>query len=113
MATLIIPVAKADDTDVGIVAAVTAAQATQALVGGAYKIAAMGTNLLWKLGANAVDATKGSYLADGDQEVIFVPAGGDTLRFIRSANTTVDGEINIVPVQLFDVPGRDARPYLT
>lgn len=112
MPTLVIPVSKVDDTDPGQVVAVTAVEATVALAGGYYKLAAMGTSLLWKLGANAVTALTGSYLADGDQETIKVPSGGDTLRFIRSTNSTADGEVNVVVVNLFEVPGVDARPYL-
>jgi len=108
---LVVPVTKCDDADAGIVAAVTAAEGSTVLDGGWYKIAAMGTNLLWKIGAVAVDATTGSYLADGDQELIFVPADATPLRYIRSTNSTTDGEINIVVANLFDVPGVDPRNY--
>lgn len=117
MTTLVVPVSKADDVDEGQYAAVSAAEGTVALAGGLYKIAAVGTSLTWKVGDVALVATKGSYLAPGDQELVRIeapvdPATTRTLRFIRAADATVDGQINIVPVELFDVPGVDARPYL-
>lgn len=109
---LSLPVTKVDDTDPGTVAAVTAAEGTIAIAtGGLYKIAAMGTSLLWKIGAVGVTAATGSYLADGDQELILIPEGGDTLRFIRSANATVNGEINLVVANLFKIPGVEPRNY--
>lgn len=112
MSKLVLPVAKVDDTDPGQVASVTAVEGTIAIAtGGHYKIAAMGTNLLWKLGTNAVTVTSGSYLKDGDQENIFVPDGGETLRFIRSTDSTGDGEINLVVTNIREIAGVDPRKY--
>lgn len=116
MTTLIVPVTKADDTDPGQDLAVTAAANTVVLAAGFYKIAAVGTSLKWKLGTTtAVTASNGSYLADGDQELVQIPesatADDRTLAAIRSTNSVADGSLNIVPVLLFEVPGRDARNY--
>lgn len=112
MSKLVIPVAKVDDDDVGQVSSVTASEGTiNIATGGHYKIAAMGTSLLWKLGSTAVTITSGSYLADGDQENIYVPDGGETLRFIRSTNSTADGEINLVVTNIREIPGVDPREY--
>lgn len=112
MTKLVLPVAKVDDTDPGQVASVTTSEGTLAIAkGGHYKIAAMGTNLLWKLGDNAVTVTSGSYLKDGDQENIYVPDGGGTLRFIRSTDSTADGEINLVVTNVREIPGVDPREY--
>lgn len=112
MARVRLPITKCDDVDLGDVVAVTAAAATFAITAaGYYKIAAMGTPLLWKLGAVAVTATTGSYLAAGDQEVIWVPAPQD-LNFIRSTDATADGEINIVVANFITTPGMDPREYL-
>jgi len=113
MTKLVIPVVKCDDADNGGVVPVTALETVVSLQGGFYKIASMGTSLLWKLGAVSVDVTTGSYLPDGSQETILVPAGGADLRAIRSNNSTTDGELNIVVVNLFEVPGVEPRAYLS
>lgn len=118
MTTLVIPISKVDDTDEGEYIATTAAEDTKALAGGLYKIAAVGQPLTWKIGDNALVNTKGSYLAAGDQELIRVknpvdPATTRSLRFMRAADAVADGQINIVVVELYDVPGEDARPYST
>jgi hypothetical protein len=118
MTTLTLPITKVDDTDVGEVAAVTAVAALVALPGGLYKIAAMGQPLLWKIGAVDPTVATGSYLGADDQELIRIPSPIDPatdvdLRFILAANSTADGEINIAVVELYDVPGIDARPYST
>lgn len=98
-----------DNTDVGAVTAVTAVVASVTLAGGLYKIAAMGTPLLWKLGSTNVTAATGSYLAAGDQEVIYVAADNTKLSFIRSADATADGQINYVPVAILEFPNGDLR----
>jgi hypothetical protein len=113
---LVIPITKADDVDEGQYAATTVAEDTVALPGGLYKIAAVAVPLSWKVGDNALVATKGSYLAAGDQELVRVAAPEDpattrTLRFIRAPDATTDGQINIVPVELYKVAGVDARAY--
>lgn len=112
MSKLVIPVAKVDDDDVGQVSSVTGTEGTIAIAtGGHYKIAAMGQPLLWKLGSTAVTITSGSYLAAGDQENIYVPDGGDTLRFILSSDSGGDGEINLVVTNIREIPGVDPRQY--
>lgn len=117
MTKLVLPVTKVDDTDLGDVQAVTNAVGSVELPGGYYKIVPMGTNLLWKIGPTDVTVSTGSYLADGDQEIIFVPSdtsfplNGEKLSFIRSANTTVDGQINITVINVREIPAQDARPY--
>ena len=111
MPKLVLPFTKVDNDDPGQTAAVTAVESTVSLAGGFFKIAAMGTDLLWKLGTAAVTVTSGSYLASGDQEIIEVPAGGATLRFIRSTNSSADGEINVAVVQIMEIPGQDGRQY--
>jgi hypothetical protein len=116
MAQLVIPISKVDDVDLGQDAAVTAVEDTVALAGGLYKIAAVGTPLKWRIGDTALPATEGSYLAAGDQELVRVPAPVDPattrdLRFIRAPDALADGIINIVPVELYKVPGVDAREY--
>lgn len=118
MATLVIPISKVDDTDAGQYAATTVAEDTIDLPGGLYKIAAVGQPLTWKIGTNAVTNATGSYLAAGDQELVRIPAPVSPatdipLRFIRAADAVADGQINVVPVELFQVPGVDSRPYLT
>ena len=118
MTTLVLPVTKCDATDGGVVDAVTAVEDTIALAGGLYKIAAMGQPLLWRIGATAVTASVGSYLAAGDQEVIYIPppvspATDIPLRFILAADATGDGEINVVVVNLLEVPGNEPRNYYT
>ena len=90
--------------DNGLVLTVDATDNDQALAAGVYKIAAMGTPLLWSVGTAVITNAEGSYLAAGDQELIVIPNGGDTLHFIRSADATVDGQINIVQVQI--APGK-------
>lgn len=100
------------NTDPGLVSAVTAAAGfVAALPRGLYKIAAMDVDLLWKLGPADVTAATGSFLAAGDQEVIVVKEQTLRLSWIRAAAATDDGEINIVPVEIFDVPGQDLRQY--
>jgi len=112
MARVQLPVTKCDDVDVGVVVAVTAAVATYTFLdAGQYKIAAMGTSLLWKLGAIDVTVATGSYLADGDQEVILVRNPNTDITFIRSANSTADGQANIVVANAVEFPGTDGRPY--
>lgn len=98
-----------DNTDTGVATAVTAVVASVTLAGGLYKIAAMGTPLLWKLGSTNVTNATGSYLAAGDQEVIYVAADNTKLSFIRSADATADGQINYVPVAIWEFPGGDLR----
>lgn len=99
------------DTDTGTVSACTAAAASATLAAGVYKVAAMGTPMLWKLGPTNVTTSTGSYLASGDQEVIYVEVDNTKLSWIRSPDATADGNINYVPVQLVDLPGRDYRKY--
>lgn len=115
MAKLTLPVAKVDDTDNGQDLAVTAAANTVVLAAGLYKIAAVGTSLKWKLGTGTtITADIGSYLADGDQELIRVldgDAASRTLGAIRSNNSTADGELNIAVANLFEVPGVEPRNY--
>lgn len=112
MTVLTLPFSRVDDDNVGSVTAVTAVETTVPLVGGIYKIAAMGTNIQWKKGDTPVTDITGSYLADGDQEVIKVAPGGETLRVIRSTNSSADGFYNLVVIELFEVPGADPRPYM-
>ena len=115
MAKLILPITKCDDTDNGLDVAVTVAAATQVLAAGMYKIASVGTSVKWKLGTTVpVTAGIGSYLADGDQEIIVVPdavADERTVSVIRSTNSTADGSLNIVPANLYEAPGVDPRKY--
>jgi hypothetical protein len=118
MTTMIIPIAIVDDVDEGQDAATTAVEDTVSLPGGLYKIAAMGAPLKWKIGDVALVATKGSYLAPGDQELVRIPAPVDPattreLRFILAPDATADGFINIVTANLYDVPGVAAAPYET
>ena len=108
MARLTLPVAKVDDDDVGSDLAVTVADASVALAIGMYKIAAVGTSLKWKLGAVAATPSTGSYLADGDQEVIRVREATD-IHAIRSTNAAGDGSLNIVVANLYDVLTEDPR----
>lgn len=96
------------NTDPGAVTACTAAATTQSIAKGIYKLAAMGSDLLWKLGSVAVTTTTGAYLAAGDQEVIHVLTA-TSISFIRTAAATADGNINIVPIELFDTPTGDYR----
>lgn len=115
MANLTVTVTKVDDTDVGQDLAVTVAAATVVLAAGFYKIAAVGTDLKWKLGTTTpVTTSNGSYLADGQYELIRVPeAAADerTLGAIRSANSTADGDLNIAVANIYAVPGVDPRNY--
>lgn len=107
MTKLILPFTVANETETGDVYAVTAVVASQTLQPGIYKIAAMGTPLLWKLGATDVTVTTGSYLAAGDQELIKVPGvpGTDTVKisYIASSDSSGDGEINIAYCHLYEV----------
>jgi len=104
---LVLPFSLVDDTETGDVYAVTAAAASQTLDPGIYKIAAMGSPLLWKLGPTDVTTATGSYLAAGDQELIKVPGvpGTDTvdISYILSSDASGDGEINIVLVNLYEI----------
>lgn len=103
-----LPVTKVDDADPGLDVAATAAEATTALAAGMYKLAAIGAPVKWKLGAVAVTQATGSYLADGDQEVIRVRAA-DTLRVIRAANATADGSVNVTVANLYEIDTEDPR----
>ena len=112
MSRLTIPITKVDDDDRGEDIATSPVEATLTLVTGAYKIAAQGTSIKWKLGAVAVTASTGSYLADGDQEIIRIPVGdanARTLRVIRSPNSVVDGEVNVTVANLYLIPTQDPR----
>lgn len=101
-----------NNTDTGSVTAVTAAAASVTVTSaGIYKIAAMGQPILWKLGSTNVTTSTGSYLAAGDQEIILVDTANTKLSFIRSPDATADTKINLVPMQIFEVPGRDMRNY--
>jgi hypothetical protein len=99
------------NADPGVVDTVTAVVASATLNAGVYKIAAMGTPIMWKLGSTDVTTTTGSYLAAGDQEVIFIEADSTKLSWIRSSDATADGYINYVPIQIVEIPGRDYRNY--
>jgi len=119
MATLVNFFTISSNADPGVVLPTTAIPAAPATPGfvdlpkGAFKIAAMSSGLLWKLGSASVTVATGSYLAAGDQEVIIVTdAAGARLWFGLPTLETTDGEINIVPVQVFQIPGRDFRKYL-
>lgn len=107
LSKLILPVVKCDADDAGVVAATTAAAGTTNLAPGLYKIAAMGSPLLWRTGATPVTNATGSYLAAGDQELIRIPGTPATdtvdLTYILSADASGDGQINIVKVYLYDV----------
>ena len=116
MSTLVLPISKVDDTDPGVDVAVTAvAEETTVLPAGMYKFAAVGTSLKWKLGTSTtITAAIGSYLANGDQEIIVVPddvADERTVGVIRSTNSVADGSLNIVIANLFTAPGVDPREY--
>lgn len=118
MTKLIVPIAIVDDVDEGQIQTTTVADDFVALPGGLYKIAAMAEPLLWKIGDNVIDATKGSYLAPGGQELVRIPAPVDpettrNLRFIRAPDAVGDGQINIVTANLYEVPGVAAVPYET
>lgn len=111
MAKLISPYTISSNADPGVVAAVSATPASTTLPSGLYKIGAMSVDLLWKLGSVNVSNSTGSFLAAGDQEVILILTGSTKLSYVRTAGATADGQINIVPVQIYEVPGRDLRNY--
>lgn len=105
-----IPIAKVDDDDPGISAAVTAADAATPLTQGWYIIAADSVPLRWKLGDDAVTTTTGAFLGPYDQQVIRVPAGGDNLRYIRDGAATADGRITINVAQFPEIDTENPRP---
>jgi len=99
-----------DDTKQGHVEAVTVAQGLIALDPGVYKVAAMGSDLMYYVGGtNTLDNTFGDFLAAGDQQIIIVPgdAGGAAvnLRHILAQSASADGFINVVEVGLYEFPG--------
>lgn len=113
MPTLVLPVTLCDDNNAGADAAVSAVEGTVTLSAGYYKIGADGVSLKWRLGDTAVTASIGSLLADGDQEVIYVPADNTDLRFITSqGSTNASGFINYVPINIQEIPGVDPAQYL-
>ncbi len=106
------PFTQSSDADAGSVTAVTGVAASIALATkGLYKIAAMGQPILWKLGAAAVTQATGSYLAAGDQEVI-IADGATTLSVILSPEQALAGKVNVVPVQIRDLPLGLLRDYV-
>jgi hypothetical protein len=111
MATLINFFTQSSDDQPGVVEPVTAAADSMNLARGTWKIAAMGTDLLWKLGDDDVTTGTGSFLAAGDQEVVLVTDVSVKLSWIRASLAADDGEINVVPVIIFDVPGQDLANY--
>jgi hypothetical protein len=111
MAKLTIPIARSDITNPGIDLTTNLSVGVVTLSAGLYKIAAMGTSLKWRLGLSAVTASIGSYLADGDQELVRVPEDDTPLNTIRSPNATADGALNIVVANIFEIPGVDPANY--
>lgn len=97
------------NADPGVTDTATAVVDSVTLNAGLYKIAAQGTPVNWKMGSTDVTAATGSYLAAGDQEVIYVIADNTKLSWIRSSDATADGYFNYVPVMLVDLPGGDLR----
>lgn len=107
-----IPVTKCDADDPGQDIPVTAAGASVSLPSGLYKLAAIGGDLRWRLGAS-VTSTTGSFLGAKDQELVHVPGfrgSAQTLYIVKDPDGD-DGRANIVPVVVFEIPEHDARNY--
>lgn len=111
MPKLILPFTISSNSDAGTVTAVTSAVGSTTLAKGLYKIAAVNVDFLWKLGSTNVSVSTGAYLASGDQEVIRVDADSTKLSWIRATHASADGQINIVPVEIYEIPGQDYRNY--
>lgn len=118
MTKKIIPFTKCDDADLGGDQVTGAVVATIVLLkGGMYKIAAYGpagfVGIKWRLGLTALTDAEGSFLANGDQEVLYVDTNADAdnvnLQVIRVAGSTQDGTTNVVPSVIIDVPTQDPR----
>ena len=107
----VLPFTISSDADPGTCIATTAAVASVTLAKGVYKIAAVRTDMQWKLGPTNVTVNTGAFLGAGDQEVIRVGAAGTKLSFIRQDYATNDGKINIVPIEIYELPGQDYRNY--
>lgn len=114
----IIPFTKCDDADLGVDQVTTAVVSTIVLLkGGMYKIAAYGpagfVGLKWRLGLIALTDAEGSFLANGDQEVIYVDSNADAdnvnLQLIRADGSTDDGTTNLVVANIINVPTQDPR----
>lgn len=113
MARIVLPVTKCDATaaNAGVIATVTSTANTTALDKGWYKIAALNGDLLWRIGATNVTQSTGSFLAEGDQELIEILADATNISYIYPAHEAADGQINIVPIVIREVPGEDGRNY--
>lgn len=113
MAKLTIPFTKCDAVaaNAGTIDTVSSVVGTRSLDKGLYKIAAINVDLLWRLGATNVTQSTGSFLAANDQEIIEVLTDATNISFIYAAHETANGQINIVPVVIREIPGEDLRNY--
>ncbi len=128
------PFTKADDglQDEGFDVAVTAAAASELVRGpasagggGMFKVSCYGpagfVGMKWRLGTTALVAGEGSFLANGDSEVVYannIPssaaanigdANNQTIQFIRATGSTEDGYISVVPEIIVHVAQQDPR----
>jgi hypothetical protein len=110
MTKLVAPFPKANASVPGVVATVLATIGLYTFSApGIYKIAAMGTNLMQRM--STVTTVTGDYLAASDQELIKVNATFDVLNWVRALDSSDDGYINIVPIEIFEIPGQDPSQY--
>lgn len=114
MTSLTIPVAVCDDNESGDWDDTEASVNSTLLANGVYKIAAVGQPLVWRLVDDPTVDAAGSYLAAGDQELIRVSAASGAtvaLKYIKSSDADDDGLINIVPINLLNMPGINPGNY--
>lgn len=111
MTKLVIPITQSDNANPGQVLDVTDVVDDVTLNYGYYKIAAMTVGLLWKKGSADVTVTTGSFLGANDQEVIFIEADNTKLSYIRDPGATENGRINIIFVNITEIPGIVPQNY--
>lgn len=104
-----LPVPKCDEADPGIQVTAGAVAASTTLAKGYYLIASESVALKWKLGATDVTVATGSFLAGGDQVIIFVPTDATKLSFIRVAAETADGFMAINSAVFKELSTEDFR----